>query len=65
MIEVSFEGSDHDTGLNPDEVNSHQTNTDPCVNNYSLVQYSSKDVDEGHPDILAIHTFAPYCPSSS
>lgn len=60
MIEVSFEGSDHDTGLNPDEVNSHQTNTDPGVNNYSLVQDSIKDVDEGHPDILAIHRPLPF-----
>ena len=56
MIEVSFEGSDYNTGLNPDEVNSHQTNTDPGVNNYSLVQDSIKDVDEVTP------TFSRFTP---
>ena len=46
VTQVRIDGSDHDAGLNRDQIDSYQGDPDPCIDDDALVEDAVKDVDE-------------------
>src|SRR5207244_3033418 len=46
VLDVRVDRRDDDAGLNGDEVDAHQRDTHPCVDDDSFVEYPIEDIDQ-------------------